>query len=544
MADISYTNNNSPTSRTDVWFETYRDGAKVIIKAIVEVTLLYSSGYFNYDGEINFNMWTGENNASVHIKEYYDRWSVGTDRTRRRECTLSFESTGSNFEVGCNVTVPAGHVSIAMPNQYKWLTTPEFESPTAPTWCNINPNPCGIDNKPLITWGGAKQGSLGVLAYDVQVRSSRPSGGWTNWLQISDAQEKTSYQEVILRQMSVHGQAPFLGVKYQYRIRSTDKKYSWTGWIESNELSVSFNNPTAPTSYTLSPTSVKKDGEVKISWSGANGGSGGIDSYQLQYRIYNKNTSQWSPWILGYQGASTNYTFKVPNFYGIQDGTYFIKVFADNSFVISVKGASNKDGANIIIYKNENHDNQKFNIKYLGNGLYQILNVNSGKSLDVENGGQVKGTNVLQWTYNGGYNQQWVIRKNVDNSYTFLSQANWLALDIDGGTIENDRNIQVWDDNNTNAQKFILSPLSQIDENKKSVLNNGDLIQFRIRTKNSWGQFSNNYLTTNSVTIRGNQMWIKINGTWVEGDVYFKTNNAWTEATPYIKINNNWQESI
>ena len=75
-----------------------------------------------------------------------------------------------------------------------------------------------------------------------------------------------------------------------------------------------------------------------------------------------------------------------------------------------------------------------------------------------------------------------------------------------------------------------------------ALLSNGDLIQFRIRVKNSWGQYST-YLTTSSVPVRGNQMWIKINGTWVEGDTYLKVNGAWVEATPYIKRNGVWYET-
>lgn len=537
MADISYQNNYSPTSRTEVWFSTWRDGLTVYIKATVSVTLLYSNGYFNYDGEINFNMWAMGSSASANIKSYSDRWSVGTPRTRTRECTISFSSTASSFEVGCNVTVPSGHNAIAMPDQYKWINAPTFNPPTAPTWCNINPNPCNIDDRPTISWGGASAGSMGRIYYDVEVRSTLPSGGWTNWLRIANSQDATYYNEITLRNMNIYGQTPYLGVKYQYQIRSIDSTSAASGWIQSPELTVSFYNPSAPTSYNLSSTSIKKDGEVRISWSGANGGSGNISSYELQYRIYNKNTSQWSSWILGYKGSDTNYTFKVPTFYSVQDGTYYVQAAANKNLVISIKDASKDNGANVILYTNENHDNQKFNIRYLGNGFYQILNINSGKSLDVENSGQTNGTNVLQWEYKGSTNQLWIIRKNSDDSFTILSQVNNLAMDINWDT----RNIQMWEDSGDINKKFNLAPLTNIGSS--TVLNNGDLIQFRIRTQNNWGQYSPNYLNTNSVSIRGNQMWININNSWIEGDVYFKTNNSWSEATPYIKVSNEWKES-
>lgn len=390
MADIVYNNTNSPTSRTEVTFNSWRDGATVYIRAVVSVTLVYSSGYFNYDGEINFNMWTGVSSTSANIKGYSDRWTKGSPRTRTRECTMSFTSTGNSIQVGCNVTVPSGHVSIAMPDQYLWIDFPSFNPPSTPTWSNINPNPCGINARPLITWGGASAGSLGRLYYDVEVRSTRESGGWTDWLRISSAQVNTSYQEIVISGMNVYNQKPYVGVKYQYRIRSSDGSYATSGWINTPELSISFGSPTPPTTYTFSDKSIKKDGSIIITWSGATGGTGNISGYYLEYKIYNHKTSTWTNWTQIYAGATSSYTFSLPSVY-------------------------------------------------------------------------------------------------------------------------------------PNAT-------------------NGDLVQFRIRVKNSWNQYST-YLTTASLSVRGNQMWIKINGAWVEGDTYLKVNGAWVEATPYIKVNGVWYET-
>lgn len=390
MADIVYNNPTSPTSVTEVTFNTWRSGATAYIRAVVSVTLVYPSGFFNYDGEINFNMWCSGASTSANIKSYSDRWAVGTPRTRTRECTMSITNIGTSIEVGCNVTVPPGHSSIAMPDQYRTLGIPSYNPPSAPTWSNITPNSCSINAAPLITWGGASAGSLGRLYYDVEVRSTKSSGGWTDWLRIANAQSPTSYQEIVLKNMNVYNQKPYVGVQYQYRIRSSDSSYATSGWITAPTLNVGFGSPTPPTSCNFSDSSIKKDGSIKLTWSGASGGTGSITSYQLEYRYYNHKTSKWTSWTSIYSGASTSYTFTIT--------------------------------------------------------------------------------------------------------------------------------------------KFI------------SAATNGDLIQFRILTKNSWGQ-SSTYLTTSSISVRGNQMWIKVNGTWKEGDTYLKVNNKWVEATPYIKINGVWKET-
>lgn len=393
MALIYQQSWTNPTSTANIYMDVSRNKDQIVVNTTVECILTYSSGYINYDGEINFNMWHGGASASANIKGYSDRWAANTARTRTRYCSMSFTDTGNSFDIGFNMTIPPNRpagAAFRIDDQYRTLGAPSFNAPSKPTWLSITPNPCGIDARPLLTWGGASAGTLGTLYYDVEVRSSTPSGGWTNWLRISNAQTSASYQEIVLRGMNINGQKPFVGVKYQYRVQSSDGSYLTSGWINSTELKVSFVNPTPPTNYSLSDKSIKKDGSIRISWSGASGGSGNISSYQLDYRIYNHKTSTWTSWNTVYNGTSTSYNFVIENYY-----------------------------------------------------------------------------------------------KNATN---------------------------------------------------------GDLLQFRIRTYNSWGQWSP-YTTTNSISIRGNQMWIKVNGSWKEGDTYLKVNGSWKEATPYIKINGSWKET-
>ena len=153
---------------------------------------------------------------------------------------------------------------------------------------------------------------------------------------------------------------------------------------------MSFTSPTAPTEYALSGTTVKKDGTLRVSWSGATGGDGVISSYKVSSRYFNHNTNLWTNWQQLYQGNNTSYSFNIADVY-------------------------------------------------------------------------------------------------------------------------------------PNAR-------------------NGDSIQLRISTINSWGQESS-YLVTIIIKIRGNQIWIKINGDWKEGDLFIKINGDWVEATPYIKVGGDWKES-
>lgn len=395
MAEIYSQSWTSPTSTATIYMNTYRDGADTIIDATVVCTLTYSSGYIVYDGEINFNMWSGSVSTSANIKGYSDRWAKNTPRTRTRTCSLRVRNLADKISVGFNMTIPSSRpagAAFRIADQGTVLNTASYVSPTAPTWANISPNPCNIKQAPLILWGGASAGSLGVLKYDIEVRSTKPTTPttWTNWLRIVSARDGTSFQEIVLNFMNVFGQTPFVGVQYQYRIRSTDNYYSTSDWRETPVLTVSFASPTSPTNYILTSTTVKKNGVLGISWSGATGGDGSISGYKVSSRYFNHNTNLWTNWKQLYQGNNNTYSFNIANIY-------------------------------------------------------------------------------------------------------------------------------------PNAR-------------------NGDSIQLRISTINSWGQESS-YLITALIKIRGNQIWIKINGDWKEGDLFIKINGDWVEATPYIKVGGDWKES-
>ncbi|MCI7633903.1 MAG: RICIN domain-containing protein [Mollicutes bacterium] len=535
----------SPTSTAQIYIDSSRNGAVVNVTATVVCTLTYSDGYINYNGEINFNMWSHGTSASANIKGYSDRWDRNTARTRTRTCSMSFVDIGSSYEIGFNMTIPADRpagAAFRIDNQTRTLGAPSYNAPSAPTWINISPNPCGINGAPLITWGGANAGTLGTLYYDVEVRSSTPAGGWTNWLRIANAKSGSSYQEITLSQMNVHNQKPFVGVKYQYRVRSNDGTYATSGWVDVT-LSVSFGTPAAPTTYTLSNNKIKKNGQITVTWSGGNGGAGQIVSYELEYRIYNHKTSTWSEWIQGYSGNSTSYIFDLSSLYGLANDTYSICAYGDTSLCWAVAKNSTENKALIELAKYSSLGSQQCNIQYRGDGFYKITFINSGMCVEVANAVAQDGVQLNQYSDNGTAAQQWLIRKNDDNSYSFIPRLNSrLSADVRNDETKVGTPIILHTYDGTRSQHFYLNNING-GESSTALLSNGDIIQFRVRIKNNYGQYSS-YLTTSQVPVRGNQMWIKVNNTWVEADTYFKVNNNWVEATPYVKIDGAWKETV
>ena len=78
----------------------------------------------------------------------------------------------------------------------------------------------------------------------------------------------------------------------------------------------------------------------------------------------------------------------------------------------------------------ESTDNQKFEVKYLSNGYYEIKAKHSGKVLDVAGAGTTNGTRIQQYDSNGSDAQKWIIKEAGGGYYYLISKCNGLYIDI------------------------------------------------------------------------------------------------------------------
>ena len=143
----------------------------------------------------------------------------------------------------------------------------------------------------------------------------------------------------------------------------------------------------------------------------------------------------------------------------ISDGKYYIASADNERYCISIQGGSREDGANALMYQNEQHESQIFDVTYLGNGAYRISSMLSGRSLDVDASDTSPGTNVAQFSSHDGYNQQWIIKESGDGrTYYVISKCNGLYLDVEGGNICNDANVDVYTGHGGGNEKWRFIP--------------------------------------------------------------------------------------
>ncbi len=389
------TSSRNPTINYDVFVNVGdRHGAEVDCQFQVNAWLQSSVSYLGtgYTLDLYGGTYSGSTDRHVVIREWGDRWS-GTEvhtsysdwfsvNSVESSITLYFFIEGTGFSTSANVYGLSGVA-----------TLPDYISPKAPTWTNITPNPCNINSRPTISWGGATAGSSGQLLYDIEVRSTKGDGSWTNWLRIVNSQTATSYNEIVLANMSVLGQKPFVGVKYQYRIRVYDgvggEGKGNSAWINTAELKVDFTLPTAPI-VQWNASTVKRNKSATVSWSGANGGSGTITNYKL---------------------------------------------------VIDLTGSN---------------------------------------------------------------------KTTIISSQTYTQSTTSKIIDV-----------------------LSLFPSAK----------NGNYLKATVYTNNSWGQQSAASQAV-YILVKGNQLWVKIDGSWKEGECYIKIDGSWREGLPYIKLNGSWKESV
>lgn len=145
----------------------------------------------------------------------------------------------------------------------------------------------------------------------------------------------------------------------------------------------------------------------------------------------------------------------------LEDGIYTMGVSNKPTQLVEVQGKSIRNDANVDLYASNKGMNQRWSFQYNGDGLYRVVNIGSGLSLDVEGANPTAGTNVLQYAANTGKNQLWGITQNADGTYTLYSALNGMALDVHGVSTANLANLEVYYPRNAANQKFVLSKASE-----------------------------------------------------------------------------------
>ena len=147
----------------------------------------------------------------------------------------------------------------------------------------------------------------------------------------------------------------------------------------------------------------------------------------------------------------------------IADGTYVIKSALNEELVLDIGGAVKENGGNVQLWYNTDVPQQKYKVKYLGNGYYSMTVEHSGRMVDVSGGVGNDGTNVQQYDSNGTDSQKWIIQDAGDGYYYIISKLENLYLTVANGKASAGANIQVNNAQKSKAQKFKFEKANNIN---------------------------------------------------------------------------------
>ena len=140
----------------------------------------------------------------------------------------------------------------------------------------------------------------------------------------------------------------------------------------------------------------------------------------------------------------------------VQPGVYNL-VNVNSNKCVDVDGAYTNDGANVHQWACHGGVNQKWRIEKVGSN-YRLTAVHSGKVLDVSGASQTDGANVQQWAYGGTNNQLWQFSKS-GSGFRVVAVHSGKCLDVLNFGTGDGTNISQVGCNGGTAQQFFLRAL-------------------------------------------------------------------------------------
>jgi hypothetical protein len=126
--------------------------------------------------------------------------------------------------------------------------------------------------------------------------------------------------------------------------------------------------------------------------------------------------------------------------------------------VLDVEDASLLDHAHIVIATKTKSESQQWKMVKVGDHV-KFFNRNSGKVLDVPKKSEVAGTEIIQYKSNSGDNQLWTLEEPQDAAKTGIcikSVCSGLVLDVADGSTEEEAHVIQGSDYGEKSQRWKL----------------------------------------------------------------------------------------
>ena len=144
----------------------------------------------------------------------------------------------------------------------------------------------------------------------------------------------------------------------------------------------------------------------------------------------------------------------------VVSGQTYKLINVNSGKALDVYAAETANYSNVDIYSDNGTDAQKWNVVNNSDGTYKLINTNSKKALDVYAAGIADYSNVDIYDDNGSSAQKWNIIANSDSTYKLINANSKKALDVYAAGTADYSNVDIYTDNGTAAQKWKLVQVS------------------------------------------------------------------------------------
>lgn len=139
-----------------------------------------------------------------------------------------------------------------------------------------------------------------------------------------------------------------------------------------------------------------------------------------------------------------------------EDGTYRILSRVNNGKVFDIASGSTANNAKVQMWDNANVKQQKFEIKYVGDGYYKIKAKHSNKVLTVESKNPKVGSAITQQEDKNLDTQKWILKKYSESVYAIVSKCGNLYIDLGAANTKNGQALQLKNETDLKNQQFVL----------------------------------------------------------------------------------------
>ena len=148
----------------------------------------------------------------------------------------------------------------------------------------------------------------------------------------------------------------------------------------------------------------------------------------------------------------------------IDEDYYSINTKLASNMMLDVAGNGAVDGANVQICASNDTNAQKFRVRKVGNGWYELINTYPSTCLDVAGGSNWNGANVQIHKSNGTAAQRWRFYR-AENGYYYIMNQTGRYLDVHAANKNNGANVVIWEKNSSAAQQWKFVKTNQAHVN-------------------------------------------------------------------------------